>query len=287
MIRDDSSTAFWRPSYPIGRDEEVSFADCELQTFISDRRPGITVMDYPLESPACFWIDSSHVYLRVNWGQWCTVSLSSPNHVTALCAARYCRITHSQNNEIRECLAPVFHIKELPRELFKSEFGNESREQGNETSKKQISISKLQTRILPDMEAMAFTHVAIESELLDFVLSSDDVAFVFDVYPEDEDYAAAPIGDEDAASDLNATVISAKRLDKLMKQVNALKEIADGAVVHAAIIASENTLESMRNAWKDKLDEMNVFLVDYRDFEDFQRWHFTPMVAIGGYGESD
>lgn len=130
----DFSTTSLNPCYLNKKESKVAFADCELQTFMSDRRPGITVIDYSLESPACFWIDSSHVYLRVNWSQWCTVSLSSPNHIAALCATSYCRITHSQDNEISECLAPVFHIEELPRELFDSKFKEDQVEDEDDDS---------------------------------------------------------------------------------------------------------------------------------------------------------
>lgn len=111
-------TTTWRPCYPVRTNMAVTLTDCELQTFISDRRPGIAVIDYPLDSPACFWTDDGQLYLRVNWSQWCTVSLANKNHVAALSTAHYCRITHSLNNVISEVLAPVFHIEKLPCELF-------------------------------------------------------------------------------------------------------------------------------------------------------------------------
>lgn len=152
MIMKDFSTTSLNPCYLNKKESKVAFADCELQTFMSDRRPGITVIDYSLESPACFWIDSSHVYLRVNWSQWCTVSLSSPNHIAALCATSYCRITHSQDNEISECLAPVFHIEELPRELFDSKF-KEDQEEDEDDDSEFLTKEIWQTQV-QDFQAM-------------------------------------------------------------------------------------------------------------------------------------
>ena len=152
MIMKDFSTTSLNPCYLNKKESKVAFSDCELQTFMSDRRPGITVIDYSLESPACFWIDSSHVYLRVNWSQWCTVSLSSPNHIAALCATSYCRITHSQDNEISECLAPVFHIEELPRELFDSKF-KEDQEEDEDDDSEFLTKEIWQTQV-QDFQAM-------------------------------------------------------------------------------------------------------------------------------------
>ncbi len=87
------SVTAWHPEFPDPLDEKVDFLDCELDTYISDRRPGITAQDYSVEAPAVFWTDSSHIYARLNWKQWVSVSVSSPEHVAVICAARYCRIT--------------------------------------------------------------------------------------------------------------------------------------------------------------------------------------------------
>ena len=121
----------WRPRYPRRKEESVRLVDCELQTFASDRRPGISVVDVELDRPACFWIAPEHVYLRANWGLWCTVALSNPDHVSALCAARRCRIAHSMDNTLRELTAPVFHVEELPRELFAPETGGGESDPGD------------------------------------------------------------------------------------------------------------------------------------------------------------
>ncbi len=45
-------------------------------------------------------------------------------------------------------------------------------------------------RVLDDCDVMGFTHVVLGEEIVDFVISSDEVAVLFTVYPEDEDFVA-------------------------------------------------------------------------------------------------
>ena len=108
----------WHPEFPDPQDEKVEFLDHELDTYISDRRPGITAQDYSVNAPAVFWTDSSHIYARLNWKQWVSVSTSRQENVAAICATRYCCITSSLNNKIRDDIAPVYRVEALPRDIF-------------------------------------------------------------------------------------------------------------------------------------------------------------------------
>ena len=107
----------WRPRYPESREGEVQLKNRDYSTFMSDEGPVILVSDETIESPACFWIDYEHVYLRTNWSMWSTVSLSDMDQVKAICGARFCRV-HLYN--VRDYTAPVYHIEALPEELFLS-----------------------------------------------------------------------------------------------------------------------------------------------------------------------
>ena len=269
---DDSSTASWSPGYPAGKDERVTLLDLDLQTTISDRRPGVTVIDYPLDNPACFWIDSRHVYLRVNWGLWCTVSLSNPNHIAALRAARYCRITHSQDNEISEVTAPVFHIAELPGGLFVQEDKKEP-DDGDPPSEEpptgqQRAIAFLQASIPSELDVQAFTNVIADGKPIDFVVSDDNAAVIFAVFPRDEDFVAISGDDDDDASDPSVE-ISDTLLDVLDRQRRWIADQDDEAEVKIAIVASSKTLESMADVWCDLLYEKEVELVEYDEYADF------------------
>lgn len=263
----------WRPEYPGRTQIKVQLSDLELQTFVSDGCPGLAVVDIELDSPACFWIDSGHVYFRANWGLWCTVDLSNPTHVAALCSAHCCRVTQSVDNTIRELTAPVYHIGELPGDLFPPETGEEEPSPPDPELRKILAIASLSERIPPDVDALPFKNIVLEGETSDLVLSSDEQAIVFAVYPENEDYVALPCGAEGSLPD-QENAIPETRIDQLVRFAGNLKKIESDTEVHIAIIASDDTLESMRTAWKERLEKEHVFLVEYPAFESFQRRHF-------------
>lgn len=178
------------------------------------------------------------------------------------------------DNEISEIVAPVFHVGEIPPELSLS--NPEEPETGNEgpVSSKEAAISMLKDRVPQDMDAMAFTNVALNGELLDLVVCSDDVAIVFDVYPEGMDYIASPEDTLDGETVQEANLLAAGRIKDLVKRLAALREAEPDAELHAAIIANETTIGSMRDTWNDKLEEARVILVEYQDFKCFLGMHF-------------
>lgn len=272
----------WIPAYPRRKDSKVRLSDCELQTFISGHCPGVTIVDIPLDHPAFFWTDANHVYVRANWETWCTVSLSNPVHVAALCAARNCRITHSMDNAIIEKTAPVFHIEGLPQELFGQDADEEAPDPKGLVRKKDRSIAMLSERVPSDGDVRAFSRVKLEGgESADLVLSSDELAIAFAVYPEDEDYVARPRGDNEPVSDSTEPIISETLIDKMVCFLGALRKMDSDAELHAAIIASPSTLESMREAWKDSLEKSKIQLVAYPDFDDFRRKYFPLPECVG------
>lgn len=266
----------WRPAYPSPNDERVELQDCELQTFVSNGHPGVFVPDHQLDAPACFWIDANHVYVRLNWGKWATVSLSNPSHVAAMCAAPYCQITHSLNGESRDLTAPVHHIAGLPAALFTSADGKPgcARASGME---KDLAISALADSIPSDLDAMAFRHVRLDGEDLDLVVSNDELAVVFAVYPEDEDHVACPRMARKESTGTEPCGIPATLLDDLVGQRAKLCEMGSDATISLAIVASTETLENMRNAWGEELEDKEIELVEYQEFEIFLRAHFPPV----------
>lgn len=272
-MKDTSSAFVWRPAYPVPMDEKVLLSDIELETCESDQSPAVSVVGVELDDPAFFWIDREHVYLRANWGQWYPVSQSSPGHIAALCGARCFRIAHTNDNVARELTAPVFHVRELPCEVFGSSDEKVSPKRTDASMKKDRAIRMLADRIPSDVDAMAFKYVNLGGVVVDLVVSSEDSAVIFAVYPDDEDYAALPCGEGETSLNQENHTISKALIDKLVDWLEHLHELEPEAELHAAIIASGNTLKSMRAVWKDKLDETGIALVNYSGFEDFQRAH--------------
>lgn len=144
-------------------------------------------------------------------------------------------------------------------------------------SPKAAAIQMLVNSIPADMDSMAFKNVKLEDELIDFVVSSDDVAVLFAVYPEENDYVAVTRASEVNITSLDDNELSATRLDALVKQREILHKMETDAELHLAIIASSATLESMRSAWPDELMEKEIELVGYADFESFLKKYFQML----------
>lgn len=144
--------------------------------------------------------------------------------------------------------------------------------------KKQRTIDELTRRVPPDIDAMAFKHVNLEGENIDFVVSSDSVAVLFAVYPEEINFSACPRGNGNEKSDSMApNGISPAKLDMLEKQRESLQKMEPDSELHLAVIAGTQTLESMRVAWKNDLEEKGIELVEYADFENHLR-KYLPLV---------
>ena len=273
-MKEKPSPSSWRPSYPDPKDRQVGMVDCSVQTFISSHRPAISFSDRPLEDPACFWIDPDHIYARLNWGQWCVVEPSTPDFAAAICASHYCQMSQTLDNIIRDMSAPVYHIAELPRELFVRPSKGPPFEKPL-SQKKTKAVDSLVEAIPPLVDAMPFKHVVLDGTQVDLVVSSDDLAVLFAVYPEDADYSASPLQAEFGARDPDDLEIPTTVLDDLVRHRASLARMDPHAELHLAIIAGPATLESMRNHWGDKLAEKDIELVEYPDFVEYLLERFS------------
>ena len=268
-MSETSPSGGWSPDYPGKNDKRVELSDLEMQTFISDKRPGISVIDYPLESPACFWIDSKHVYLRVNWSQWCTVSLSSPDHLAAICASHYYRITHSANNELSDVTAPVYHIAELPREILVLDSGKETVAEGPSESmavpgEYAQCLGKVMKIVRMNLPALsAFPDLTFDGDHAAIAVSNDSLAVLMDVLPEDRDFVFAPDTGKNRHNPMNrwtSNVVSLDFVSKLERLKAWLKDAEPDSEVKIGLVANKNTLDELIGfAGKDDLGGFNLF----------------------------
>lgn len=246
----------WRPQYPESKEEKVTLETFELQTFMSDRRPGITVLDYPLKNPACFWIDYEHVYLRVNWSTWCTISLSNPEQVAAICNAHYCRISHYADDVISDCTAPVYRIAELPKELFADDSDNKD---GNapqpESSTKakngyQNCIDWIK-RIVKNSSGKlsVFPRIRLEDNQAAVAISDDSHAIIMDFLPEDRDFVFIPANGDNRHKLMDkwpTDEISLDFIEKLKCMQKCLSEMEPDSTIDVGFLANTKTIESLR-----------------------------------------
>lgn len=286
-MKDGSAETPWRPKYPASRDKKVILFRCDLQTYISDRRPGITVIDFQLDSPACFWIDHSHLYLRANWEQWCTVSQSDPDQVAAICSSHYCHITQSLNNVICDFTAPVYRIKELPPEIFASkeeQEGKEEEEETEETSEEETpdsqtmevgsedyqeclsKVMKIVQEKCPGLDL--FPNLNFDGDHAAIAVSTEDKALLLDLLPENRDFQFFSETGENLhnpmdkwASDLVFLdfVTKLKRIRKRLKQTMS----EDEGEVRIGLVANRTTLDNLRGiAEFIELGDLNLFTYD-------------------------
>lgn len=268
-MSETTPVAAWSPDYPDKRDKRVELCDVELPTFISDKRPGISVADYPLESPACFWINGKHVYLRVNWSQWCTVNLFSPDHVAAICSSHYCRISHSANNELSDVTAPVYHIAELPREVvspeseevFDSEEDSESMAVRGEYSECLAKVMEIVNVNFPKLSV--FPNVTLNGDHVAIAVSNDCFAVIMDVLPENKDFIFAPDTGKNRHNPMNewtSNVVSLDFVSKLERLKACLKDAEPDCGIEIGLVANMNTVDELRDfAGKAGLGGFNLF----------------------------
>lgn len=143
---------------------------------------------------------------------------------------------------------------------------------------KRSTIDRLERQVPAEIDAMPFKNVNIDDEIIDFVVSSENIAILFAVYPEEDNFVACPRGNGNETSDsMGPNRISLAKLDILEKQRESLLKMEPDSELHLAVIASTQTLESMRVAWKSDLEEKRIELVEYADFENYLR-KYLPLV---------
>ena len=260
----------WCPAYPDPLDEAVGFLDLEVETYISDRRPGITVQNYSIEDPAVFWTDSSHIYLRFNWKQWGTVSVSTPEHVAAICAARYCRITSSMDNVIKDDTAPVYRVETLPREIsFSAEEKAAIVAESYVAGSSEFTQSQRQVvEILRTVEGgtTVFPNVEIDGDHAAVAILQDNFIVLMDVLPEGRDFTFCPSTGTDQHNPMNrweTDVVSLDFLDKLKRIRDSLMRADENSGVKLGLVANWNTLYNLRDiADEETLAELYLFTYD-------------------------
>ena len=254
MVDVAPSVTSWRPEFPDPLDEKVEFRDLEFDTYISDRRPGITANDYLVDAPAVFWTDPGHVYARLNWKQWVSVSVSSPEHVAAICAARYCRITSSRNNVIKDDTAPVYRVEALPREIFfleeeASAVGGKSSVAGSK------EFAESQMRVIDILQTVGegtsvFPNVEIDGDHAAVAISTDGLAVLMDILPEGRDFMFCPSTGANQHNPMNrweTDVVSLDFLEALRRLGETLQRAEGGdAEVKLGLVANWNTLDNFR-----------------------------------------
>ncbi len=260
----------WRPEFPDPLDERVEFQDCELETYISDRRPGITAQGYRIDVPAVFWTDSSHVYARLNWKQWVSVSVSSPENAAAICATRYCRITSSFNSVFRDDMAPVYRVEALPQEIFFS-----AEEKAADDEKTWVAgpkeFAESQRRVVKILQTVGggtsvFPSVEIDGNNAAVAISNADFAVLMDILPEGVDFTFSPSTGTNQHNPMNrweTDVVSLDFLDALKRFRDTLKSSEEGTEVKIGLVANWNTLENFREiADEETLAELHLFTYD-------------------------
>ena len=243
----------WRPEYPEAKDVSVQMWNCEFQTFMSDRRPGINVENYQVESPACFWVDYDHVYLRVNWTMWSSISLSSPEQVVAICNAHYCRIIYSSNNVISECTAPVYHISALPEELFNDGTFNEeesvlmTEKTSSNKSEFQQCLDRINQIVKENLKGLSvFSRVKLGDDCAPVVISNDDHAIIMDFLPENRNFTFIPPNKDNRyrlVDNWPKNEISLDFIEKLRKMQKCLAKLEPYATIDIGFLANTKTLE--------------------------------------------
>ena len=264
------SVTAWHPEFPDPLDEKVEFLDCELDTYISDRRPGIMAQDYSVDAPAVFWTDSSHIYARLNWKQWVPVSVSTPEHVAAICAARYCRITSSKNNVIRDDMAPVYRVEALPREIFFS-----AEEKAANDIKPSVEDSKEFTESLRQvieilqkvgMGTSIYAKEMFEGDNVAVAISTTRLAVLMDILPEGRDFTFVLSTGMNLHNPMNrweTDIVTLDFFDKLKRLRDFMICGEEDAEVKIGLVANWNTLNNLREiADEETLAELNLFTYD-------------------------
>ena len=271
MVDDARLTTSWRPEFPDPLDDKVEFLDFELETYISDRRPGITANGYSIDAPAVFWTDPGHIYARLNWKQWISVSVSTPEHVAAICAARYCRITSSTNNVIRDDTAPVYHVEALPCEIFFSEEEMDSNEAKSWVAGPK-EFAESQKRVIEILQTVGedtsvFPNVEIDGDHAAVAISTDSLAVLMDILPEGLDFTFCPSTGTNQHNPMNrwkTDVVSLDFLEALERLGDTLQRSEGGeAEVKLGLVANWNTLWNLREiADEATLAKLNLFTYD-------------------------
>ena len=244
--------SYWKPKYPEAKDSVIELRDEELSTYIYEKKPGVNIVEYPLDNPACFFIDSERVYFRINWKLWVKVSHANPKDVEALIYSPACQIYYASGSNYSTLTAPVYRIKELPPELFgkcedvpkdrvEEEFENK------ELNKRNEFIEKVKF-ILTDLpiDVAVFDNLNLGGGIIPFALAVDELCLILEVM------LLKDIGSEEAV------------VEKLKCARNCLENNdIGGAKVATGIIGDANTIKFLSEfADKDMMADVHLISID-------------------------
>ena len=278
----------WRPAYPESKDARVQLQSCDFQTFISDRRPGINVTDHPVEAPACFWIDHEHVYLRVNWSMWSSISLDSPEQVVAICNAHYCRVIYSTGNVIGESSAPVYRIAELPRELFNNNSNDGDSEDDFADSHKDKSefqqcVDRIRKIVKGKEGVSVFPRCTLGDDCAPVVISNDEHAIIMDVLPDERNFIfCSPEGKKrhQRIENWSTHIVSLDFIEQLRNLKKTLAELEPEAIIDIGFLANGNTLSALHSYFDMDADDISdLKLFSYESLGEKLEFLFSDQQA--------
>lgn len=271
----------WSPQYPAPQDAKVRLLDREFETYISDREPGIIVNDdCQLIDPACFWIDHEHVYVRLNWSTWGTISLSNSGQVTALCNAHHCHILLNANNDLSEYAAPVYRITELPKELFNDEADDDEKgDDGNTESQHDDSTNKSEFQQCVDriteivnntsLNLNIFPRIQLGDYIASIVISDNNHALILDFLPENRAFLFIPSDKDNIQKQMDewpTDAVSLGFIERLRSMKKSLEELDSEAIVDIGFLANSTSIDFLQVLTpSEDITDIKLFTYDNLD----------------------
>lgn len=256
-MRNDSG---WEPKYPEIKDAKIKLLDDELMPYVIDNDPGITVKIYPVIAPACFFIDSERVFLRINWNLWGRVNSLYPE-INVLVNSDKCTVTHEIGQTITHFTAPVYHIDELPQELLtnaedeaentrkETEIEEErKRNEFIEKEKKRIEFIKEVKSIVKEVpiDVSVFDSLRLGGNIIPLAISTGDYALILEIMLSDD------IGSEDKIL---------KKLQKAREDIE--KDDIGDAKVLIGILCDEMAMAYLNFFKEEKMAGVNLIPINH------------------------
>ena len=130
-----------------------------------------------------------------------------------------------------------------------------------------------------DIVAAGFKNVLFDGHRFDFVVSNDDVAVLFAVFPPETDFKVGggegeetgdvPKKTQDCIGEDNT--ISPRLIDMMLQHEETLRRIEENAEIRLAVLAGGNTLQAIEGAWGEKLRDAGIELVSHESAMDYLR----------------
>lgn len=112
----------WQPVYENWNESAITLHTDDLETNSGAHKDYGVIFHGEVEEgendSALFWIDKEHIYLRLDWANWYTVSSSDVENCTEICQRPTAVLTILNDSNIRMRPLKVYHIDELPHNHF-------------------------------------------------------------------------------------------------------------------------------------------------------------------------